>query len=166
VKRHLTSSAALRRDDDPLKEDVKDDARRMKDKAKNKLHKAKLAAEETAVDVKEGAQEVWHKTKKAARAVKETVKETAAQAMAPMYGKDPKKEELYPVSDSEGARTGYKLSRASPEAAAEASGASLHEDVNSLRKTILDGPQDMPQGPGKRAKDVSGEPMETGTGGS
>jgi len=48
-------------------------------------------------------------------------------------------------------------------AAAQSDASTMGEDVNSLRKSLHDGPQDMPQGVGKRAKNEKGKPMETGT---
>jgi hypothetical protein len=172
-KRTITSSRPTYldwdRSDEGLKEDLKDDARRIKDKAANKLEKAKLAAEDVGVDLKESAQELWTKAKKAGRHAKESIQETASEAMKPMYtesGEQQFKEDLYPVSDSEGARKGVKLPMSSPDSAAQASGDVLGEDVDALRKSFFDGPQDLPQGPGKRAVNEKGEPMETGTRGS
>lgn len=160
-KRHWTNFAG---DEDPsLKEDWKDDAQRMKEKAKNQLHKAKLSVEDTAVDLKEGAQEVWHKTKKAARSAKESIKdsvdsitEKSSAAADDLYGS--------PVNTFGKGQPGHRLfNSVDEESTAVKSGEVIGEDVDSLRKSFWDGPQDMPQGVGKRAVDEKGRPLETGT---
>lgn len=150
--------------------------------------KAKLAAEDIGIDVKEtaehalqGAKKMAKKVKDAASSAAESVKSAAGAAMVPMYEKDNelgdrmnrqnpdqdiynRDNELYPTSDSAGAKSGYKLPLSqSDESAAAMSGSSIGEDVNSVRKSLLDDPQDMPQGVGKRAKSADGTPMETGT---
>lgn len=149
-----------------ITESLKDDAAMFRDSAKNKLHKAKLSADEVATDIKESAQKAWKKTKKAAMNATDKLEDVTEKAMQPMYPDAAPNAELYPTADSLQDKGGVRLPMASPEAAASATGASLGEDMDGLRKGFFDGPQSMPQGPGKRAKNEKGMPLETGTRGS
>lgn len=156
------------RDNDPAREDWKDDTQRLKEKAQNQLHKAKLSAEETAVDLKEGAQSIWHKTKKAARSAKESIKESVDSLASPTTGPVTRSDlSGAPTSTSGKGQPGHRLFNADDEeSTAMKSGEVIGEEVDSLRKGFFDGPQDMPQGVGRRAVDETGTPLETGTRGS
>jgi hypothetical protein len=70
---------------------------------------------------------------------------------------------LYPTSDAAQAVGTVRASKMTPEQAAAASAATMHHDEHSVKRSILDGPQTMPQGVGKRAIDGEGRPLETGT---
>lgn len=115
-----------------LKDDLADDARRLKQKVTNTAEKAVLSAGGKMVDMKDGAQELWHKTKKAARNVKESVQETAKEILEPVGSSTTSDQATGPVP----------------------------------KNSLSDGPQEMPQGVGVRARDEKGRPMETGTRGS
>lgn len=146
-------SSALR--SDRVMDDLKDDASRMLDSTKNSMLKG-------AIDVKESLSSVTHSAKKAMRHAKENLKDAAATLTEPVYDSSSRKEDLYPTSDSANSKGWRAPGAASPEVEAERSGAALGESVNAVRKSLFDGPQDMPQGVGKRAKNERGEDMETG----
>jgi hypothetical protein len=71
-------------------------------------------------------------------------------------------------SDSEKLKTSarrgtLRLNDSDESGDANISAPELGEDMESVKKSFLDGPQDMPQGVGKRATDDEGRPLETGT---
>lgn len=163
-RRPLTTSLACRRSEresaDPtaaLADEIKEEAREVKSRGEKKLRQAKVAAEEASTDVKEGAQQVWNKAKKVARKVRQSVEETAAAMTEPVTERAKDKVE---TGSTPGSGVGPVFT---PESAASSGSVG---DPSSLRRSIVDGPQEMPQGVGRRARDDQGRPMETGKEGS
>lgn len=182
------SSSAPPRDGDSVLEDLKDDARRIKQKVSNKMKKVGLSAESAGVEMKDKGEDMWVKTKKAARRAKDNLKETveeAASTASTATTVQPERE-LFDVEDleseSEPVRAAAQSEELSTTAGRDRAGTFTvwepKDDLNesppgsagsiglkqeSVKKSMLDGPQEMPQGVGKRAHDEAGRPLETGT---
>jgi hypothetical protein len=144
-------------------EDLKDDARRMKEKASNRLSQA-------GIEMKEKGQEVLHGAKKAGRRLKKAVKGAMDEVVSPPKGASQAIPPEARFSESEAVRNvahSEVLSTSRPGSSGVGSGVgAVAPDVveEPVKKSALwDGPQEMPQGVGKRAKDEEGRPMETGT---
>jgi hypothetical protein len=144
-------------------EDLKDDARRMKEKASNRLSQA-------GIEMKEKGQEVLHGAKKVGRRLKKAVKGAMDEVVSPPKGASQAIPPQARFSESEAVRNvahSEVLSTSRPGSSGVGSGVgAVAPDVveEPVKKSALwDGPQEMPQGVGKRAKDEEGRPMETGT---
>lgn len=177
-------ASAPPRDGDSVLEDLKDDARRIKQKMSNKLKKVGLSAESAGVEMKDKGEDMWVKTKKAARRAEDSVQETVQEAASVTV---PAERELFDVEDleseSEPVRAAAQSEVLSTTAGRDRAGTftvwepkdesgietppgssgSIGLKQESVKKSMLDGPQEMPQGVGKRAHDEAGRPLETGT---
>jgi len=143
-----------------ISEDLKDARAGLKEG----MESAKQSMSDVGERVKEGAEELWEKTKKQVREFRTSAGDIIEEVTTPVYARSD--DGMYPTSDAKNAKGGVQVPMHSPDVAAVSSGASLGEDVNAVRKSMFDGPQDMPQGVGKRAVDEKGRPMETGAKGS
>lgn len=144
--------------------DLKEDARDLKEEAQEKMSDARQTMSHVTEDLSERGHEMLGKVKKSARDLTEKARHVMKEATTPVY--EDTSDGMYPTSDAKNERGGVKMPMSSPESAASASGGSMGGDVNAVRKSLFDGPQDMPQGVGKRALNERGEPMETGRKGS
>lgn len=172
-------------------DDLKDDARRAKQRASNKMHQAANKAENVGLEVKEKAQEMAHGVKKAARHLKESINETvggtagasSTHPASSVFDEDDfdsasepvrhaaRSSQLSTTTGRSGSGSGtFSLWNTVPDSSTHSSSTSssgsMGQSQESVSKGILDGPQQMPQGPGKRAFDDQGRPMETGKRGS
>lgn len=188
---HTTSASysGWRFDDMPYDEggidNLKDDARRVKQHASNRMSQASNEAENVGIEIKEKGQEMMHGAKKAARRVKEAINEATGTAQA--SSSQPasaafdetdmesasapvrhaaRSSQLSTTAGRRGSANTFAGMDEAPEQAAREGSEVMGESQSSVKKSFLDGPQEMPQGPGKRATDAQGRPLETGTRGS
>jgi len=164
-RRPLHTSAAPRVRDSDI-QDLRDDARRVGQKASNRMSQA-------GIEIKEKSQEMMHGAKKVGRRIKDAVKDavddmatpgTAARGASETIPPEARHSDSEPVRDaarSEVLSTSRNRRGASVMSPSAQSGSDpVLEPVG--KSTLWDGPQEMPQGVGQRAHDETGRPMETG----
>jgi len=142
-----SSSRSAARDSERAAKDLQDDATRMKQKVQNRSAQA-------GIEMKEQGQSMMHGVKKTARAVGAAVTDAIDSATSAVTGGE-KRDATNDPELSTSKRPGNVVGGSTD--------SNLGEGQESVKKSFLDGPQVMPQGVGKRAKDDEGKPMEQGS---
>jgi len=142
-----SSSRSASRDSERAAKDLQDDATRMKQKVQNRSAQA-------GIELKEQGQSMMHGVKKTARAVGAAVTDAIDSAASTVTGGE-KRDATNDPELSTSKRPGNVIGGSTD--------SNLGEGQESVKKSFLDGPQVMPQGVGKRAKDDEGKPMEQGS---